>query len=303
MWVNATITEDSATLTVSTGFEDILGDECDGQFIEVCLTLSGVGEIENRFTIELAPDASSTATRGSDYLLEVVIPEGCPLSSDNSGLVPPNPPSGDAPTDPPNLSITFEPSTGSPFTSCGVLTIINDDIFEDAETIVLEIVSPDPLLSISLTQPIRSTITIDRDIKGLNFALSRRDSIYRLNLLCSFWCAYIFVACVWLQSFLAMCHFGFSSSYADAIIVPSFDGGATVAIEGDVVSVCSNLSTSKATESQIVVTLLPNSGMHACLLVDSAASYHCMCAACIYYLAHLEMYTVRDCLLVFWKKL
>ena len=174
MWVNATITEDSATLTLSTGSVSIEGDECDGQFVEVCLTYSGPNEIENRFTVELAPDASSTATRGIDYMLEVVIPEGCPLSSDNSGLVPPNPPRGDAPTDPPNLSITFEPSTGSPFTSCGVLTIINDDIFEDAETIVLEIEALDPGFSIDLVEPRTSIITISRDIKG---SKSQRDRV------------------------------------------------------------------------------------------------------------------------------
>ena len=72
--------------------------------------------------------------------------------------------------------------------------------------------------------------------------------------------------------------------FLDVIILPSFNGGITMATEGDVITICSTLTTSVPTESQIVVTLLTNDGTYArvrvCVCVRA-----CMCVcvrACVF---------------------
>ena len=82
----------------------------------MCLTVEGDVAIGNPFTAELiVDDVSSTATLGIDFQFPTH------YSTDVTD----------------RLLVDFVP--GSMLTACGVVAILDDDIFEDVETIVLTI--------------------------------------------------------------------------------------------------------------------------------------------------------------------
>ena len=125
-------------------------DECCRIFVDVCLTLSSATEIGNPFTVEVIVDeAASTATLGSDFQLSIVFPDGCPMvgSSEASD----------------SLLIEFVP--GTELTACGVVTILDDGIFEDEEIIAFAI-NETFVRGIVLVDSNIVTITINRDSQG-----------------------------------------------------------------------------------------------------------------------------------------
>ena len=135
----------TASIALSTSANDV--DECCRIFVDVCLTLSGATEIGNPFTAEVIVDeAASTATLGSDFQPGIVFPDGCPMvgSSEASD----------------SLLIEFVP--GTELTACGVVTILDDGIFEDEEIIAFTINQT----FVSNHVLVDSSITIYRDSQG-----------------------------------------------------------------------------------------------------------------------------------------
>ena len=138
-----TFTEaNSAFIALSTSANDV--DECCRIFVDVCLTLSSATEIGNPFTAEVIVDeAASTATLGSDFQPGIVFPDGCPISD--------------------SLLIEFVP--GTELTACGIVTILDDGIFEDEEIIAFAI-NQTFVSGIVLADSSIVTITINRDSQG-----------------------------------------------------------------------------------------------------------------------------------------
>ena len=138
----------SASIVPSTLASDV--DECCRIFVDVCLTLSSGTEIGNPFTAEVIVDeAATTATLGLDFQPGIVFPDGCPMVGSNETSV--------------SLLIEFVP--GTELTACGVVTILDDGIFEDEEIIAFAInqtfVNGTVLADSSIV-----TITINRDSQG-----------------------------------------------------------------------------------------------------------------------------------------
>ena len=143
-----TYTAASSSIALSTSANVV--DECCRIFVDVCLTLSGATKIENPITAEVIVDeAASTATLGSDFQPGIVFPDGCPMvgSSEASD----------------SLLIEFVP--GTELTACGVVTILDDGIFEDEEIITFAINQTFVSGIIFATSDI-VTITINRDSQG-----------------------------------------------------------------------------------------------------------------------------------------
>ena len=138
----------TASIALSTSANDV--DECCQIFVDVCLTLSSASEIGNPFTAEvIVNEKDSTATLGSDFQPGIVFPDGCPMvgSSEASD----------------SLLIEFVP--GTELTACGVVTILDDGIFEDEEIIAFAI-NQTFVSGIVLANSSVVTITINRDSQG-----------------------------------------------------------------------------------------------------------------------------------------
>ena len=107
---------DSLETTINVTAAQLSVEEYGGTSVEVCLTVDGDVTIGNPFTAELTVnDASSTATLGRDFQFPMH------YSSDVSD----------------RLLVDFVP--GSMLTACGVVAILDDDVFEDVEIIILTI--------------------------------------------------------------------------------------------------------------------------------------------------------------------
>ena len=107
---------DSQDATINVTATQLSVEEYGGTCVEVCLTVDGDVTIGNPFTAELmVDDVSSTATLGIDFQFPMH------YSTDVSD----------------SLLVDFVP--GSMLTACGVVAILDDDIFEDVETILLTI--------------------------------------------------------------------------------------------------------------------------------------------------------------------
>lgn len=154
---------DTASISI-TSPTSVAVDECGNNFVAICLDLTGPGEIENPFSVELILGDQSTATLDADFELGIVPPAGCPLSPFNTGSVPPNAPVGPNVTAT-SLVIEFQP--GTELQACGFVTILDDDIYEDEELIVCVINSTSPY-SVSAEDPMEVNITINKDIQGLD---------------------------------------------------------------------------------------------------------------------------------------
>ena len=104
---------------------DVSAPECaPDPYIEVCVTLSGAA-VGNPFTVEVVVvDENSTAIQGVDFELGYVPPNGCP---DPLGEF-----VGQS-----SLLLEFVP--GGESEVCGVVTILDDNIFEVTEFITLAI--------------------------------------------------------------------------------------------------------------------------------------------------------------------
>ena len=125
-------------------------DECCRIFVDVCLTLRVATEIGNPFTVEVIVDeAASTATLGSDFQPGIVFPDGCPMVNSSEASD--------------SLLIEFVP--GTELTACGVVTILDDGIFEDEEIIAFAI-NETFVSGIVLVDSNIVTITINRDSQG-----------------------------------------------------------------------------------------------------------------------------------------
>ena len=138
----------TASIALSTSANDV--DECCRIFVDVCLTLSSASVIGNPFTAEvIVNEKASTATLGLDFQPGIVFPDGCPIvgSSEASD----------------RLLIEFVP--GTELTACGVVTILDDGIFEDEEIIVFSI-NQTFVNGTVLADSNRVTITIKRDSQG-----------------------------------------------------------------------------------------------------------------------------------------
>lgn len=124
--------------------------DVDNIFVPVCMVLVGVEEIGTSFTVEMVLDEEfSTATLGEDLHYNVVIP-GSPPTPDHSTTT--------------SIFITF--ATGTVMRSCGVMTILADDILEGPETYVLTLDNSNPF-KISVNQDRKSfTLTISNDPSG-----------------------------------------------------------------------------------------------------------------------------------------
>ena len=123
-------------------------EECGGTFVDVCLEVGGVTAIGNAFTAELVVDSATTAIIGLDFQPGSVIPDRCP-NADSSDV-----------SD--SVLVNFE--VGSELTACGVVTILDDNIFEAEEMIVLTI--NETSVSDFATPSGSVTITIARDPQG-----------------------------------------------------------------------------------------------------------------------------------------
>ena len=106
---------DSLETTINVTAAQLSVEEYGGTCVEVCLTIDGDVTIGNPFTAELmVDDVSSAATLGIDFQFPI-------HSNDVSD----------------SLLVDFVP--GSMLTACGVVAILDDDIFEDVEIILLTI--------------------------------------------------------------------------------------------------------------------------------------------------------------------
>lgn len=106
----------------------------DNMVVPLCLNLVGVEEIGTPFTVELRlQEDSSTATLGED------VQYGLP---------------GSSPTVPATTSIFIEFPRGTVLRSCGMMSILSDDIFEEPEMYMLRL---------SVSVPYDIPINPDRD--------------------------------------------------------------------------------------------------------------------------------------------
>ena len=121
--------------------------------VRVCAIInSSADTIGNPFTLEVRSSNDSTATLLQDYRFGPFIPDGCPdlLNIATQSLT--------------SLFIEFTPETG--FRACGDVTILDDAIFEGAETIQLLTYQLTPA-GATLSDEIQTTITIEPDLTGI----------------------------------------------------------------------------------------------------------------------------------------
>lgn len=126
--------------------------DIDNMFVPVCLDLVGVEEIGTPFTVELKLDEElSTATLGEDLVYDIVVPGS-------------NHPIRDSSTTTTSIFIDFP--IGRVMRSCGVISILSDDIMEGPETYTLRLHSVTPFeISINPNQD-SFTVLIHNDPGG-----------------------------------------------------------------------------------------------------------------------------------------
>lgn len=138
-----------ATITTSTNSSSVSVDECGN--IRICAQVAGIQGIGNPFTVEYIVRNESTAILGTDFQLDTIVPEGCLLSPSNNLT---------------SLLINFSPETANQ--ACGIVSIIDDRIFESEESIVLVLNRIFPF-AIGITPATGSfaRVTIKRDPRGI----------------------------------------------------------------------------------------------------------------------------------------
>ena len=94
-------------------------------------------------------ETASTATLGSDFQPGIVFPDGCPMVGSSEA----------------SDSLLIEIVPGTELTACGVVTILDDGIFEDEEIIAFAI-NQTFVSGIVLADASIVTITINRDSQG-----------------------------------------------------------------------------------------------------------------------------------------
>jgi hypothetical protein len=120
-------------------------NENEDGLIKICVAVTGSGTIGNPFTVELVvASPPSTATLGMDYQFGILHP-------DNSK--------------PMESSLLIDFPSGTDLEQCGIVSIINDNVYEDVETLVLEIDGTSPY-DVQIGPANSITITIMKDIKG-----------------------------------------------------------------------------------------------------------------------------------------
>lgn len=135
------------------------GVDFDSQFVEICVKAAGALTIGNSFDVDLIL-VTQTATLGVDYQFGVIPPEGCLLPPSNNYLpfLPiPGYVSSTLPTR--NLRIHFAPGESLPATSCGIVTILIDEVFEGPESLQLSINSTCPF-EVPTVQLVSSSLVI-----------------------------------------------------------------------------------------------------------------------------------------------
>ena len=134
-------------------------------FAQICASVTGVEEIGNDFTLEFLLNATaSTATLGLDFELGILVPEGCPLAPANTPpFFPSTSPSASLLTS--SVLINFVAGMNISTPACGVVTILDDGIFEPTENIILSFSGTSPY-DVEYSGDTAPSITINEDPLG-----------------------------------------------------------------------------------------------------------------------------------------